>query len=198
MKPTAVLRSMRQVIQLFGLQTTSRAKLSGQESAERPYQRRSRWRVMGRGKTSYPTRSPLAVVLAALAIGCGSDAPTEESELSEEKQAMLERWQQSEFIYDDSADYPFQCQVLRPHTPALFQFECDIVIIGLVEGVTSADVADLLAEISGTIVRDRSHLALPSIDVKIPPRTEKSAILAAVRDDCTRYATVSILGPGEP
>lgn len=72
------------------------------------------------------------------------------------------------------------------------------MIVGLNEGLTGEDIGDLLDSVAGVIARDRSDRALPSVDVRVPPRTEKSAILTALADSRTRFATLDILGPAVP
>jgi hypothetical protein len=139
-------------------------------------------------------------VLGAFAlVSCSSDkSPSEPTELPEQKKASIEYWEQTQFVYDDTASFPYQCSCIGPGEGFPTYFECDNVLIGLQQGLGVEDIDDLLDAISGVVTWDRTHWALPWVGVQVPPKTEQPAILTALRDPRTRSATVNVLGPGVP
>lgn len=94
------------------------------------------------------------------------------------------------YLYDEG-----QCVFIPPGSSDRYPFVCGEVLVGLNSGVLAEDVQDLIDEISGEILTDRSGGDYGSLLVAVPGRTERAAILTVFQDDRTRYGSLNFTGP---
>jgi hypothetical protein len=104
-------------------------------------------------------------------------------------EGMPSSWYRSgAFIYTDR-----ECFFDPPHPPpgtrSRYAFECGVVAVGLASGLRAEDVTDLLSTVAGSILRDNSGGAFASLVIRVPPRTERSAVLRLLNDARIRYAS---------
>jgi hypothetical protein len=133
----------------------------------------------------------LAVVAlhTALLAGCGENAPPPAPEIPPEKQELIDMWEARTFVYADE-----ECEYTEPGRVMPVPFQCGKVIMGLQVGLSLEDVRDLVEAMRGIVIRDATDLELPQVHLTVLLRTEKQAILIALRDPRTRWASVSRLG----
>jgi hypothetical protein len=86
-----------------------------------------------------------------------------------------------------------ECFFEPPHPPpgtrSRYEFECGVVAVGLASGLRAEHVADVLSTVAGIILRDNSGGPFPSLMIRVPPRTERSAVLRLLDDPRIRYAS---------
>lgn len=104
-----------------------------------------------------------------------------------------EWYAQGQYLYDA----PSECTFVPAASTDSFPFDCSTVLVGLKVGVTAAEVDDLLQRINGSLEADRSGGERGWIVVRVPPRTEREAIIEAFRDERTRYAALNFTGPAQ-
>lgn len=131
----------------------------------------------------------LVVLHTAVLASCGDGTPPPAPEIPPEKQELIDMWEARTFVYADG-----ECEYTEPGRVMPVPFQCGKVIMGLQVGLSLEDVRDLVEAMRGVVIRDATDLELPQVHLTVALRTEKQAILIALRDPRTRWASVSRLG----
>lgn len=131
----------------------------------------------------------LMPILASISISCSNDPTGSEPEIPEVLRSVV-TFEEGQFLYDSG-----ECRFVPPDESTPHTFECGKIVIGLKSGVGASEMADLLTELSGDVVKDRSGGDFGWLVVAVPMRSEREAILRAFQDERVRYASLNFTGP---
>lgn len=94
------------------------------------------------------------------------------------------------FKYDKTG-----CYFSDDDDPEPFSFVCGQILVGLFDAGDKGEVIEILAGLSGSIVKDRTDLPRPYVLAQVPTGSEKAVMLRLLQNSAVRYAVLNISGP---
>jgi hypothetical protein len=136
------------------------------------------------------------VAIAALAVtitACSGltevHATVPDQDAPDHLRVWFERYRDGTFLYGNE-----RCRFVHPGAewPGT-EFACGDLSVGLQPGIALDEMADSFASIGGEVVRDLSGTEGVTVTLRVPARTEGSALLSLLTDDRLRHASLNFV-----